>query len=388
MRRIALQLLCVALGAGTAFAAHAQGKGSLDGQSQALDRLSAQTGASATVTIDRATGGAKFVRVAPGASLGVQSRARAVNDAGRHAGSAQFLSEYRSLFGITSLETELGAARVDKDRHGGTHFTYKQVYRGLPVFGAQLKTHFDASDNLVVANGNFVPGIDVNPTPTRSSQEAIRTAVARVKADLDRPQIALSASKPALMIYREGLAQGVEGPNHLAWQIEVSNRVDVRDFVYVDAHSGKVIDKISGIYEAKNRRAYDGAGATQPGPNYPASPFWVEGQAFPTGTVEADNMILASGEIYDLFKKRIRPRFLRRPRRQNGFDLQPRQRVPECLLERDIHLLLPGPHHRRRDRARVGPRVHRVHPRADLCMAAGGAERGVLGHLGRDRSTA
>ncbi|NJM91593.1 MAG: M4 family metallopeptidase [Rhodospirillaceae bacterium] len=37
------------------------------------------------------------------------------------------------------------------------------------------------------------------------------------------------------------------------------------------------------------------------GPNYPASPFWQEGEAFPTGTVEADNMIEASGETYDLF---------------------------------------------------------------------------------------
>ena len=76
----------------------------------------------------------------------------------------------------------------------------------------------------------------------------------------------------------------------------------MRDFVYVDAHSGKVIDKIAGIHDAKNRRAYDGQEPRAPGPNYPASPFWVEGQAFPTGNVEADNMIQASGEIYDLFK--------------------------------------------------------------------------------------
>ncbi len=302
MRRIALHVSLVAIGVGMALAAQAQGKGSLDGQREAMDRLTAETGASAKVTIDRATGGAKFVRAAPGGTLGVRSRARAATDAGRHAGSAQFLSEYRSLFGITSPDAELGIARVDKDRHGGTHFTYKQVYRGLPVFGAQLKTHFDASDNLIVANGNFIPGIDVNSTPTRSAAEARRAAIARVKADIDRPRVALSASKPVLMIYRAGLAKGVEGANHLAWQVEVGNRVDVRDFVYVDAHTGKVIDKIAGIHDAKNRRAYDGLGATAPGPNYPNSPFWVEGQAFPTGNIEADNMIQASGETYDLFK--------------------------------------------------------------------------------------
>ena len=302
MHRVALRMSLVALGLGTALAAQAQGKGSLDGQREAMDRLTADTGASAKVTIDRATGGARFVRAAPGGSLGARSRARAATDAGRHAGSVQFLNEYRSLFGITSADAELGVARVDKDRLGGTHFTYKQVYQGLPVFGAQLKTHFDASDNLIVANGNFIPGIDVNTTPTRSAADARRVAIARVKADIDRPRVALAASKPVLMIYREGLAKGVEGPNHLAWQVEVGNGVDVRDFVYVDAHSGKVIDKIAGIYDAKNRRAYDGLGATAPGPNYPNSPFWVEGQAFPTGNTEADNMIQASGDVYDLFK--------------------------------------------------------------------------------------
>ena len=41
---------------------------------------------------------------------------------------------------------------------------------------------------------------------------------------------------------------------------------------------------------------------TGAGPNYPGSPFWVEGQAFPTGVAEADNMIQASKETYDLFR--------------------------------------------------------------------------------------
>jgi Zn-dependent metalloprotease len=303
MGRIALQVSLVVLGAGMALAAQAQGKGSLDGQRAAMDRLTAESGVSADVSIDRATGAARFVRVAPGASLGLRSRARAATDAGRQAHSEQFLNDYRGLFGMTSTGAELGAARVDKDRHGGTHFTYNQVYQGLPVFGAQLKTHFDAADNLIVVNGNFIPGIEVSATPTRSPDDAAKTAIARVRADIERPRVALSASKPVLMIYRENLAKGVEGANHLAWQVEVGNRVDVRDFVYVDAHTGKVIDKIAGIYDAKKRRAYDGLGVDPaPGPNYPNSPFWVEGQAFPTGNLEADNMIAASGEIYDLFK--------------------------------------------------------------------------------------
>ena len=61
-----------------------------------------------------------------------------------------------------------------------------------------------------------------------------------------------------LLVYRTGLARGEDGDNHLAWQVEVGNGADVREFVYVDAHSGKVVDQVTGIFDGLNRRAYDG----------------------------------------------------------------------------------------------------------------------------------
>jgi hypothetical protein len=76
----------------------------------------------------------------------------------------------------------------------------------------------------------------------------------------------------------------------------------VREFVFVDAHTGKFLDRIAGIQDGMNRRAFDAANATQPGPNYPARPFWTEGSPFPTGTTEADNMIAASSDIHSLFR--------------------------------------------------------------------------------------
>ena len=310
MFRITLRTSLIALSVGMVLAAQAQaqaqGRGSLDGQRDAIARLDAESGGSAHVTIDNVTGAARFVRAAPGGKLGAHGRARAPTDTAKQNHSVQFLDNHGSLFGITSAATELGDARVHKDRHGGTHITHKQVYQGVPVFGGEMKTHFDAADNLVVVNGTFVSGIDVNPNPARSADNAIQTALASVQAELaerGRSSTKPLTGQPTLMIYRQGLAQGIDGPIHLAWQVEVGNRTDVREFVYVDAHSGKVIDKITGIHDAKNRRAFDAAGATAPGPNYPGSPFWVEGQGLPTGSTEANNMIYASGEIYDLFRK-------------------------------------------------------------------------------------
>ncbi len=301
MRRPTLQLSLIAVSIGMALAASAQAQSKLNGQSDAIARLSANTSGAAQVSFSNATGAARFVRAAPGANLIVQSRVRASTDAAKQNDSHRFLTEYASLFGISNPGAELMSSRVARDRQGRTHITFKQVYQGVPVFGAELKTHFDAADKLVAVNGTYIPGIDLNITPSRSADDARSVALESVKAELGRVAI-LATSQPTLMIYREGLARGIEGANRLVWHVEVGNRIDVRDFVFVDAHTGKVVDKIAGIHTAKNRRAFDSQGATAPGPNYPNSPFWIEGQGFPTGTTEADNMIAASGEIYDLFK--------------------------------------------------------------------------------------
>ena len=304
MSRSTLKISVIALSVGLALAAQVQAQSTeaLKGQSEALARLAADTGSSAQVSMHAATGAARFVSLAASGKFDSRAaRGGAATDAAKQSKSLQFLSDYAALFGISNAATELAAARIDKDRYGGTHLTQQQLYQGLPVFGAELKSHFDAANNLAVVNGTFIPGITLNPTPKRSAEQASSIAMAMVKADHARASN-LTTTQPTLMIFREGLARGIEGANHLAWAVEVGNRADVREFVFVDAHSGKVIDRITGIHDAKNRRAFNSQGATAPGPNYPATPFWVEGQAFPTGTAEADNMIAASSEIYDLFK--------------------------------------------------------------------------------------
>ncbi|RTL47191.1 MAG: hypothetical protein EKK53_00155 [Burkholderiales bacterium] len=306
MSRSTLKLSLLVLSVAAAFSTHAQ---QIPGQSEAIARLSAQAGDAAEVVVDSATGAARMVRTGQGAAAGKfarQAAQRPSTDAAKHSHSHQFLSDYAGLFGIKNVASELAAPRIDKDRHGGTHLTYKQTYNGLPVFGAELKTHFDAGDNLTVVNGTFVPDISLNTSPARGSADAAAVALKLGNADLaERAQTRsapISALKTTLMVYREGLAKGVPGANRLVYEVEVGNRVDVRDFYYIDANSLKLVDKIAGIHDAKNRRAYNANGATAPGVNYPNAPFWVEGQALPTGVAEADNMLFASSDIYDLFK--------------------------------------------------------------------------------------
>ena len=171
----------------------------------------------------------------------------------------------------------------------------------MPVFAGMLRAHFNSDGELTAVNGNVIPEIRVNPDPTRTAAEAAAAAIAAVGAD--NPGRELYAQSGLLMVYRTGLARGIEGENHLTWQIEVGNGSDIREFVYVDAHSGKVVDRLPGIVDAMSRRAYDGLFLPVVPPSYPGSPFWVEGNAFPTGVAEADNMITSSKETYDFYNK-------------------------------------------------------------------------------------
>jgi Zn-dependent metalloprotease len=273
-------------------------------QRQALDpegiaRLRAATGNSVNVRLDRVTGAARFVRLGRGPAVDLAARAAKAHP---HAKSMAFFADYGTIFGIRNSRTELEFAVTMTDQTGATHVSHRQVYRGVPVFGAVLRSHFDRNEQLRSVGGVFVAGISLDTTPTRSQAEAEQAAVHHVAAQLERePAAALTARPATLSVFRKGLAQGVDGPNLLVYHVEVGNGLDVREFVFVDAHTGKVVAQFTGVHDQIHRKAFDGQGdPDEPGPNYPATPFWVEGDPFPTGTTEADNMIYASGDIWDI----------------------------------------------------------------------------------------
>ena len=304
-----IQLSLLALSVSLALASQAQAQTLNRASSEAAIRLAQATGNKAEVSYHAATGTARFVRLPVEQSQRARaqaaraSSARVATDATKQNDSLQFLSTYSTLFGITDAASELKLVRTTKDNLGRTSVSYQQVYNGVPVYAGEVKSHFDASDQLVAISGTFVPDISLNTTPSRSAADASAIALTRVKGGLAVEAGNLVTTQPVLMVYRTGLFKGVAGTSHLAWQVTVGNGVNVREFVFVDAHSGKVLEQFTGIHDGMNRRAFDSQGLTQPGPNYPANPYWVEGQAFPTASLEANNMLSASAEIYDLFKK-------------------------------------------------------------------------------------
>jgi bacillolysin len=241
-------------------------------------------GQSASIVRHDATGVASFIRFPAGHELQLNT-----HPATRQADSADlFLAAYGSLFGIQNRDGELELESRVQDQYGFTHTSYSQVYRGIPVFGGILNVHANRSGAISAANGIFVPDITVSITPGLSAdavgQQAITATLERWSAgqtssitgevlaspiQLDVDDLIIASSE--LVIYRQGLAQGIQGPSLLTYAFEITGP-NVREFIFVDAHKGVVLDQWSGIHSALNRQVYEGS---------LASLIWSEGDAFP-----------------------------------------------------------------------------------------------------------
>jgi Zn-dependent metalloprotease len=294
VRRIAIVLLSVV------FPATALAQSTSETRDPAgLRRLQDQTGGAAIVSVHKSTGGARFVRLQPGAVRGL-GRGPAASLAEKQQHSRTFFRDYARLLGMSDAST-MEFHGVSTDLIGETHLTWKQSYRNVPVFGSMLRTHFGKDHQLKAVAGTAVPDITVDPNPSIVRSRAERAAVDFETAN--RPGAQLRTGTATLYIYRQGLAQGVPGENLLAWEIEVTDGAGIRQLVYVDAHSGKIADSRTGIQDEINRRAYNGHDLPRPPNNYPQADYWSEGDRFPTASLEANNMITASQETYDLFKQ-------------------------------------------------------------------------------------
>jgi cysteine-rich repeat protein len=229
------------------------------------------TNGSVEISTNTATGYASFVRFLDG--LTILDSPQAGNSAVAQADA--FFIAYGEVFGITNPAAELNYAGLYVDNYGNSHVTYHQVYQGVPVFAGVLKVHLDGSDAITAVNGTFVPDIMLNASPDLSADEAGQIAVDAVagQSELRISSHDLSAVGSELTVYRTGLIQRVDGKNHLVFEVEVADAaVTIREFVFVDARTGVVVDQISGILTGLDREVSEGS---------LANVIWVEGDPDP-----------------------------------------------------------------------------------------------------------
>ena len=206
-----------------------------------------------------ATGKVGFARVIGGdrdllPGVAAEGRQGAIDKA------ARYLDRFAGAFGARS--SELKQSEV-YSRQGGFSVTFTQAYQGVPVFGAELKAEIDREGALTSVNGFAAPGVvAVDRRPASPRAEASRTRARPGQGAARRPQDGglpgftegLKVRSIELMLYRTGsLARDRRRRDKLAWVVEVWNEGNVRDTVFLDAETGKPLNRWSMIADALDR---------------------------------------------------------------------------------------------------------------------------------------
>jgi bacillolysin len=218
----------------------------------------------------------------PAGALGVRSRSAATV-------ARAAVDRYASMLGLrTGAQLREDATRTDGQ---GATVAYEQVAGDVPVYDGRVLVRVAEG----AANVTAIASSAARGTPATAGAPAIsaRVAVAMATDGVPDPDV---LSGPRLVLYT-GVPSG-STPATLAYVIDVrSTSRPLRELVFVDATTGRVLDVQDRVETAVNRAIYDAGNLRlQPG-----LPVRSEGQG-PTGDPDADNAYTYSGATYDYYK--------------------------------------------------------------------------------------
>ena len=260
----------------------------------AVDQMSQAAGAEVSVTVSR-FGLVSFVSTAAGAPIPLDGPGTAEERA------REFLGAFGPAFGIVP-GVEMETVRVSPlDEVGMEHVRFRQTYLGIAVTGGELTVHlWDRS--VVAVNAKTLPDLKgVATVPTVTASEARTLASEAVEEGLG--VTGASLSEPRLELLNKGLLGGRGFATTLVWFIE-ARKIDLREYIWIDARAGRVVLQFSQLTDARDREVYD---ANDPGDgiygSLPGTLVRSEGGPPVAGPAAADANAAYeySGDTYDYF---------------------------------------------------------------------------------------
>lgn len=265
-----------------------------------IRRLNQESAGTVRISIHAETGQVRFIGTSPGQAIR-QPAGLGLNATPAQAGRG-FLETYGKLFGLQDPAGELTVLSERTLNNGRAFVRFQQVYQTIPIFGGELIVQSDARHNIISANGEIVPGLDLNITPGVSPAAARQNALAKIAKDHGLDADELEVADPELWIYNPALLDGPGQPvNRLVWRTEVTpNRLlPIRELVLVDAETGIIVLHFNQIHMAKNRTIYDNNNMVAFG--LPGNgPVRLEGEGV-TGVSDADLAYDFAGDTYDFY---------------------------------------------------------------------------------------
>jgi len=187
------------------------------------------------------------------AALGVQRLATAESPTQR---ALRFLGEQGRVFRLKNPGAELEPGPEEADELGHVRVVFKQRYRGVPVWPAQLAAHFDALGRLHALAGAYVPTPELTDlTPRLTADDAQARAKARLPGGW-----AAQTTAPELIVFSP-----LEGELRLAWKFDLTVGFTHAWRLVIAADDGRVLHRAPLVHDASvTGQGVDLTGVTRP----------------------------------------------------------------------------------------------------------------------------
>ena len=175
-----------------------------------------------------------------------------------------YLDELKPLLQLEKVPSEFAVRNVRTDKFNKTHVRMNQVYKGLPVYGAEVVVHLNELNEGEAFNGNYIKVTeDINPLPQVSKQSAIERATSQLNARgfhrelsaLEKKLVQFEKPEATLCIYQD---KKLVRTNVLAYHIVVCPSVVERWEYFVDATTGAILHHFESTCSADGPRTATG----------------------------------------------------------------------------------------------------------------------------------
>jgi len=178
-----------------------------------------------------------------------------------------FLQKKRAAFNLNE-SSDFKVLNTFSDDIGFNHSKVQQMYKGVPVHGAEMIIHYEIDGTINTINGEFVPNLKIDVTPVLSEDAAVRAAINSTSAEKFRWEIEAQEKaikeiynddsktwKPKAELFVAPVNGDFFGKEfRLAYKVMVPVELPVpANWIYfIDAKTGEVIDKHDQLYKANS----------------------------------------------------------------------------------------------------------------------------------------
>jgi bacillolysin len=175
-----------------------------------------------------------------------------------------YLDELKPLLQLEKVRSEFAVRNVRTDRFNKTHVRMSQLYKGVPVYGAEVVVHLNELNEGEAFNGNYLKvAEDIDPHPQVSKQSAIETVSSHLKGKgfhrelslLEKKLVQFEKPEATLCIYQD---KKLVRTNVLAYHVVVCPALFERWEYFVDATTGGILHHFESTCTADGPRTATG----------------------------------------------------------------------------------------------------------------------------------